>query len=225
MDDNFDILLADGRVAVLAGFAPEPDAAGARHFRERLAGAEIRLAPLDPKPDRWGRIPAWISSGSQTDAGLAGEALAAGLGRYRADSSAKPCRVALLAAERAARETRRGLWSETGFSVLDAADARAALRAAKGFVIVEGRILTIGERRGRLYLNFGARRTTDFAIVISKRNAALIENAGIALRKLAGRRLRARGLLDRGFGPVMEIMSADALELLDDASDAAELKR
>ncbi|MCB1536521.1 MAG: nuclease [Rhodoblastus sp.] len=225
VEDNFDILLADGRVAVLAGFAPEPAAPGYGQFRERLAGAAVRLAQLEPKPDRWGRIPAWISTGSEEDAGLAGEALAAGLGRYRPDPAARPCRARLLATEQAARAARRGLWDEPKLGVLDAADAGAALAAAKGYLVLEGRILTIGERRGRLYLNFGARRTTDFSIVISKRNAALIENAGLPLRKLGGRRLRARGLLDRGFGPLMEITSADALELLDDLPGAAEMKR
>ena len=225
VEDNFDILLADGRVAVLAGFAPQPDAPGYGPFRERLAGGAVRLAQLEPKPDRWGRIPVWMSTGSKEDAGLAGEALAAGLGRYRPDPAARPCRAGLLAAEQAARAARRGLWSEPRPGVLDATDTGAVLAAAKAYVVIEGRILTIGERRGRLYLNFGARRTTDFSIVISRRNAALIEKAGLPLRKLGGRRLRARGLLDRGVGPLMEITSADALELLDEAPGATETKQ
>ena len=213
-------------MAALAGLAVEPRAPGYAEFAARLGGAEIRLASLDPKPDRWGRVVvAALPGAPEPGAGLAEQALAAGLGRYRPDAAAKPCRARLLAAETAARDARRGLWGEPRLAALDASDARAVLAAQKGFVVVEGRVLTIGERRGRLYLNFGARRTTDFTIVISKRNLALFDQAGVQPRLLAGRRLRARGLVNRGFGPLMEIASPDALEILDAAVDAAALKR
>lgn len=224
MDDGLDLLLADGRVAVLAGVAAEPAAQGYSGFVERLAGTEIRLAALQPQPDRWGRVAAAAFSGDAGD-NIAEQFLAAGLGLYRPDFSARPCRDRLLAAERAAREAKRGLWGGTRPAVLDASDAKAVLAAPKGYVVIEGRVLTIGEQRGRLYLNFGRRRMTDFAIVISKRNLAQFDAASIPLRQLVGRHVRARGLLDRGFGPMMEIASPDALELLDGVTDAAELKR
>lgn len=192
-----------------------------------MRGADIRLSPLEGRADRWGRIPATARAAAPEapQTSLAESALAAGVARYRPDPAAKPCRDRLLAAEREARATRRGLWGEPGFAPLNAGDANAVLAAAKGFVVVEGRVLTIGEQRGRLYLNFGPRRTTDFTIVISKRHLPLFEAAQIPLRQLAGRRLRARGLVDRGFGPLMEIVGPDALELLDDASTAAERMR
>lgn len=227
MDEGLDLLLADGRVAVLAGLAAEPRAPGYSEFVARLGGAGIRLAPLEPKPDRWGRIAvaAALSGASEPGGSLAEQALAAGVGRYRPDAAAKPCRARLLAAEKTAREAGRGLWGEKSLAALHAGDPKAVLAAPRGFVVVEGRVLTIGEQRGRLYFNFGVRRTTDFTIVISKKNLALFDQAGVPLRQLAGRRLRARGLVDRGFGPLMEIVSPDALELLDGAVDAAALKR
>ncbi|MFV0279583.1 MAG: thermonuclease family protein [Rhodoblastus sp.] len=227
VDEGADLLLADGRVAALAGFAADSGAPGYSDFAESLRGAAIRLTPLQAKPDRWRRISATAAlAGSQTTApGLAETMIAAGLGRFRPDAAAKPCRDRLLAAEISARRARRGLWGGSGAGPLDANDAAAVLKAPKGFVVVEGRILTIGEARGRLYLNFGPRRTTDFSIVISKRHLALLEKAGLTPRLLAGRRLRARGLVDRGFGPQMEIVSPDALELLENESDTADMKR
>ncbi len=225
MDEGFDLLLADGRVAALSGVSTSSGAPGHAEFAQRLAGADIRLAPLDAKPDRWGRIAAAAYPPAATES-VAEQLLAAGLGRYRPDAAAKPCRDRLLAAERAAREARRGLWGEAGAAVLDAGDAKAVLAAPRGLVVVEGRVFSIGEQRGRLYLNFGPRRTTDFTIVISKRNLAQFEAARLPLRELAGRRLRARGLVDRGFGPLMEIVSPDAVELLDGGLEAAaEAKR
>lgn len=220
VDEGFDLLLADGRTAALAGFAAEPGAPGYAAFAEQLRGAEIRMSPLHAKPDRWGRVAAIVFPASgDTSVSLAERALAAGIGRYRPDAAAKPCRDRLLAAERMARAARRGLWGDQRLGALDAGDAKSILAAPKGFIVVEGRVNTIGEQRGRLYLNFGPRRTSDFTIVISKRNLALFEQAGIPLRQLAGRRLRARGLVDRGFGPMMEIVGPDALEVLDEAAD------
>lgn len=225
-DDGFDLLIADGRTVALTGFAAEPGAPGYAAFVERLAGAEIRIFPFQAKPDRWGRMPAIVFPASgNLSASLAEQALSAGIGRYRPDATAKPCRDRFLAAERIARDARRGLWGEPRLAVLDASDAKAVLAAPKGFLVVEGRVNTIGEQRGRLYLNFGPRRTTDFTIVISKRNLALFDQAGIPLRQLSGRRLRARGLVDRGFGPMMEIVGPDALELLGGATEAADVKR
>ncbi|MFO1169157.1 MAG: thermonuclease family protein [Rhodoblastus sp.] len=224
IDEGFDLLLADGRIAVLSGLAAEPGAQGYQTFADRLGGAEVRVSALQPKPDRWGRVAAAVypSGGGES---LAEQALSAGLGRYRPDAAAKPCRDRLLAAERAARDKRHGLWGEPRLAALDAADTKAILAAPKGLVVVEGRVMTVGEQRGRLYLNFGPRRTSDFTLVISKRNLALFDQAGIPLRQLAGRRLRARGLVDRGFGPLMEIAGPDALELLDGPTEAAEVKR
>ena len=214
-------------MAALAGVAAVASAPGYRAFADALAGANVRVAALEAKPDRWGRLVAWVRRDSSDAPGesLAERALAAGLALYRPDASAKPCRDRLLAAEQAARAARRGLWSEAGSGPLDAVDAKAILAAEKGLVVVEGRVLTIGEQRGRLYLNFGPRRTTDFTIVISKRKLALFEAARVPLRQLAGRRLRARGLVDRSFGPVMEVVSPDALELLDSAPAGTETNR
>ncbi|HMN71185.1 MAG TPA: thermonuclease family protein [Rhodoblastus sp.] len=210
-------------MATLPGVAADPAAPGYTAFAERLAGAEIRLSSLAAKPDRWGRAPAAAFLGDRPES-LGEQILEAGLARYLPDPAARPCRDRLLAAEAAARAAKRGLWAMPG-AALDAGDARAILAAPRGLALVEGRILSIGERRGRLYLNFGPRRTTDFTIVISKRNLALFDAARIPVRELAGRRLRARGLVDRGFGPLMEIGTPDALEILDGGAQTADVKQ
>lgn len=217
MEEGFDLLLGDGRVAALAGIAANPATPGAAEFRARLNGARVRIAPLSDKPDRWGRTPAAVFFDGRDN--LAEKILASGLARYRPDTAAKPCRDRLLAAEQAARAAGRGLWATPG-ALLDAADTKAILAAPKGMLAIEGRVLSIGERRGRLYLNFGARRTTDFTIVISKRNLALFEAAQLPLRQARGWRLRVRGLIDRGFGPMMEIAGPDALEVVERAGTA-----
>ena len=97
---------------------------------------------------------------------------------------------------------------------MDAGDHAAVADAPPDFLIVEGTVSSVGATRGRIYLNLGKMRTADLAIVIVGRDIPAFEAQGIELRRLAGRRVRARGLIDRRFGPRMEIGSPDALEIL-----------
>jgi hypothetical protein len=226
--ERFDLLLDDGRLAALVGVEFDPDAPGRGAFSARLAGSDLRMRALAPNRDRWGRIPAAIFLAREkrdgADAGatnLAEAALAAGLGLYRPDALAHPCRDALLAAEARARVAKTGIWADSGRRIVDAADRRAVAAAGAGLAIVEGEVTGFGDSGGRVYLNFGKIRTVDLAIVISKRNIDMFDMQGLAPRNLVGRRLRARGLIDRRFGPQMEIGAPDALELIDDGRAVA----
>lgn len=73
---------------------------------------------------------------------------------------------------------------------------------------------------GRVYLNAGKVRTVDLAIVILRPNIQSIEARGVELLKLTGRRIRARGLLDRRFGPQIEIATPDVLEIVGQAAES-----
>ncbi|MCC0003310.1 MAG: nuclease (SNase) [Methylobacteriaceae bacterium] len=221
VNDQFDIVLADGRRVALTGVAVARDAQGWPAFVDRLRGAELRLRSADSRPDRWGRIPGLLfarpaGQAHEPFALVARAALEAGLGRYRPDPAARPCRAELLAAEARARAAKRGAWAAPRFAVIDATDRKAVAAAPKGLVVVEGVVSAIGETRTRLYLNFGTIRTVDLAATISRRDLPEFEKRGAKVRDLAGRRVRIRGLIDRGFGPLIEVGDPDALELVGD---------
>ena len=99
-------------------------------------------------------------------------------------------------------------------SVADCTDRDALLRR-KGMVVVEGAIRSVGETPGAIYLNFGEKRASDFAVVISRRNLAMFTGSGIDPRALAGRRARVRGLIETGFGPRIEISDPTEIEIAD----------
>jgi hypothetical protein len=81
---------------------------------------------------------------------------------------------------------------------------------------VEGRIRNVGERRQRTYLNFGADWASDFTIVIPKRVfAALLLRRGLTAAALAGRAIRARGILEDWQGPALTVTLPEAIEFLD----------
>jgi hypothetical protein len=224
IDENFDVAFSTGAIATIPGLEFEKSDEARRTLLAWTSAAETHARILGPKPDRWGRLVADLytrDAGSAAPLLALGErAIEAGLALYRPDAEARACRSKLLDAERRARESRSGIWSETDRRPLAASDSKAIAAAPNGFTLVEGHISGIGDAGGRIYLNFGKIRSVDLAIVILKRNIPIFESRGVALQNLVGRRVRVRGLLDRRFGPVMEIADPDALELM--AEGAAE---
>lgn len=227
VDDNFDLLLDDGRRAAISGLEFPPTKAAVRvgaqkHLSEWLAGRDVFLGAFAAGPDRWGRVPArlFAARGEGADSPLVsvGAALLEeGLARFRPDPPAAPCAKDYLAAEAPAREANRGLWADPALRPVDAAapQAPSLLLETRGMAIVVGVIRSVGESRGALYLNFGAKRAEDFSVVILRRNLAMFQQSGIDLRTLIGRRARVRGLIETGFGPRMEIATPAEIELID----------
>ncbi len=232
VDEDFDLLLDDGRRVALAGLEFPPSGGQAKTIREAalsrlsnwLAGEQIFLSPLASGPDRWGRAPAQAiaAADSSPDAPLVsvGAALLAeGLARFRPDPVAAPCAKTYLDAEKLARDQNLGVWiSDPVVEVSGAGEAvRAALARKKGMAVVSGVVQSVGEAPGAVYLNFGPRRNVDFAVVISKRNTAIFEQNGVTPRALYGRRIRVRGLIETNYGPRMEIAAPAEIEILDAA--------
>jgi hypothetical protein len=224
VDENFDLLLGDGRIATLSGVEFLSPPIAPRALLAWLDERDLRAKPLSTAPDRWGRIPVrlYLQPREVTDAAIpdpvmsdaAMQALRMGWGRYRPDSGAGGCRAALLAAEGEAREKRTGLWADAS-SILHGDDRQALASAPPAMQVAEGVVQSVGAARGRIYLNLGKMRTADLAIVIVERNISAFAARGVDARKLAGHRIRVRGLLDRRFGPQIEITSPDALEILE----------
>lgn len=232
VDEDFDLLLDDGRRAALSGLEfPSLTTSGQglradalKRLSDWLAGRDIFLGALAAGPDRWGRLPVrlFAAKGEGADAPLisVGAALLeAGDARFRPDPAAADCARDYLPAEARARSAARGLWADPESRPVDPAapQARATLLARKGMTILEGTIRSVGESRGAIYLNFNEKRWDNFSVVISRRNLAMFAKAGFDLLTLTGRRARVRGLIETGFGPRVEISTPAEIELIDRA--------
>lgn len=228
VDDDFSLLLDDGRRATLSGVEfpqqTELRAAARKRLADWLAGRDVFLGAFSSTPDRWGRIPArlFAATGEGEAAPLVsvGESvLETGDGRFRPDPPATPCARSYLAAEATARRQTRGLWTQADFQPVDptAPGSRETLLRSKGMVIVEGVIRSTGQSEKVIYLNFGEKRVSDFSVVILRRNLAMFASSGIDPLALAGRRARVRGLIETGFGPRIEIAAPAEIELVDEA--------
>jgi endonuclease YncB( thermonuclease family) len=225
--DGITIRLADGREVRLAGVIAATDLDGDADavrratlaLDQKIAGRRITLHGRAEDKDRYGRLLAQVGIEDEAESWVQAALVAAGVLRVAPAPGAPACAQALLARERAARAARAGLWALSRFAV-ESADSIAVLTAATGrYAIVEGTVRRIGESGGRLLLDFGTRYSEDFTVVIPRDARAAFAAAGIDLKALAGKRVRARGVLISWGGPAVEIRLPAALELV--AKDGA----
>jgi hypothetical protein len=220
-DPAGDLQLADGRIIRLIGLAPRQDDAEEARFRaaiEPFIGREVALTVTGEK-DRWGRWPARIDL-----AGEGGEASSRDMALVlRRNGAAKPlpegprapCSEGLAVSGASAASGAPSRVRATSSDAIDGHDL-AAVKAQEGrYVVVEGRIASVGERAQRTYLNFSRKPKDAAAIVVSRKLWRELQAAGWTAAGLGGKRLRAHGVLGGRDGLLLEATSRSALELID----------
>ena len=128
----------------------------------------VVLRPAGTSSDRYGRIVAFVSVASpaaetlvQRDMLAGGHALLSPIGL------APGCRTYLRTAERAARTAKLGLWSEPYYVVRRADDPSDVMGDEGRFAVVGGKVLSVRESGGIVYVNFGRRWSEDFTVTNS----------------------------------------------------------
>src|SRR5919198_1217168 len=225
--DGRSFTLEAGREVRLAGIeVPLPPAAGesgpqaeaglaARAALESiLADRMVELYQNGTLSDRYGRNLALVSVADQgARRSVAHEMLGRGFARVSARVGDRDCAQELLAQERAARAAKLGLWSGPYYAVLPA-DNAAELAAERGrFTLAEGKVWSVRESGGTIYINFGRRWTQALTVTIAKRDERAFAAAGIEPKKLEARRVRVRGWIEERNGPRIEAASPEQIEL------------
>ena len=108
------------------------------------------------------------------------------------------------------------MWASYVYRIEPALDAKRLGRLIHSYQLVEGTVVAVGEGGGRLYLNFTKDWRSDFTVSVDRKNASAFAAAGIDLKALAGKRLRARGFLAWRDGPTIEATHPEQIELLPD---------
>ena len=213
--------LDDGREIRLAGIEPvmsEKSAANrASALSAILTGRDVTLRGEDDTPDRYGREPAFVflvsSQTAPAETLVQSELLAQGEALVSATVTDKECAAALMAAEAAAREAKRGIWADP--TAIKNPESPGDILAGIGqFMLVEGKILSVRQAGATTYLNFGRNWTRDFAVTISRRVVPVLEAAGIAPKSLENRRIRVRGFIESRGGPRIEALRVGQIEML-----------
>lgn len=218
--------LSDGRLLKLAGMevprislkggAASREAVEARdRLRSLVLEGNLALPAGKLRRDRYDRV---VSSLLLSDGQSAQQRLVAeGYARVMPRGEAAACTRDLLAEEARAREGRRGFWKSI-YAILDARDVAALERLEGTYQIVEGRVMSAASVRGRIYLNFGDDRRSDFTVTVEQAQAKLFEahmGTSAGAPAIEGRRVRVRGFLTRFNGPEMTIDTPAAIEVLD----------
>jgi len=211
--DDSTLLLGDGREVKLAAIEAGPNASSALRELALGHGLRLSLASTEPK-DRYGRV---IAFAIVTDPGetLQETLLARGEARVSARVGSRACADRLLVLEDQARKAGLGLWANPNFALLRAEPGRWMDTELGRFVLVEGKVVSVRQSGGTIYVNFGRRFTRDFAVMIPRRLQAAFRAAGRDPFGFTGRRLRVRGFLERRTGPAIEAMAPEQMELLD----------
>jgi endonuclease YncB( thermonuclease family) len=204
--------LENGQDLKLAGVeAPGPGRPYAEEARRALhglaAGRALDLAFDGARADDAGRQVAQARIAG-TGRWLEGELLRAGAVRVRTQADNRALARPMLDAEAAARRAGRGLWGRPEYRVRLPGEVPST---ARGFEVVEGRIVRAGRTGGFAYLDF----STDWRGGLSVHlPAAALDDFQLAGRHpfdLQGRLVRVRGLVE---GRVLWIDHPEALELL-----------
>lgn len=231
--DGRTFVLDDGREVRLAGIETPPlqpaardDTAGsdsAAALRRLIGENEIVLKhltrqstpPAAPASDRYGRLIAYafvLTPSGETS--LARELVAQGQALVAARKGEGNCVHDAVAAERAARAAKLGLWGDPRYELKRAENPADVLAVRGRYTLVEGEVLSVRESGGTIYINFGRRWTEDFTVTISKRNERMFAEAGLAPQRLQGRRVQVRGVIEERGGPWIEAMRPEQIEVV-----------
>jgi endonuclease YncB( thermonuclease family) len=218
--DGRTVRLADGREVRLAGIEVAHDdgdkspAAARSALKSLVLGRELTLLRLGPDTDRYGRVVALATAEPSNPGNSVQHALLAlGQARVSAHIGNYDCATGLLRAEQAARAAGLGLWADPYYVMRQAEDPAGILAVRGQFAVVEGKVLSVRESGGTIYVNFGRRWSEDFTVTVLKRNERSFTAAGRPLKKLAGQRVRVRGTIEERGGPWIEAVAPSQIEI------------
>jgi endonuclease YncB( thermonuclease family) len=177
-----------------------------------LVGRAVMLTKLGPNADRYGRIVALVSIDGAARS-VQQDMLAQGHALVAAEIGERTCAPQLFAAEHSARSNSLGLWGIPYYVIQQAKDPAKVMAERGRFTLVEGKVLSVRESGATIYVNFGRRWSEDFTVTILKRNARTFAAEGIEPRKLTGRQIRVRGVIEERGGPWIEATRPEQIEL------------
>ena len=226
--DGRSFLLADGREVRLAAIetplavpGDEDEArvqaalAAKTALETLLLHREVHLLALSSGPDRYGRLVAYaVIRTSSGEALVQHESVAAGHALVSPAASAATCRIYLRNAERDARNGGLGLWGDPYYAVKAADDPADVLAEQGRFALVQGKVMSVRESGGIVYVNFGQRWSEQFTVTILKRNERIFTGAGLTPKALAGRSIEVRGWVEERGGPAIEVSRPEQIEVV-----------
>jgi hypothetical protein len=160
------------------------------------------------RPDRYDRVPVQLFRQGRW---IQGELLEAGQALTFATSSRPACRRAMLEAEKQKTDEKGNYWRSRGIE-LGASELDRLSRKTGHFVVVYGKVQSVGDRTNWLYLNFGQNWAQDFTASVNKR---IFRGDIDRLTLLQGRTVQVRGILEERQGPLIRVIDDIQIQIID----------
>jgi endonuclease YncB( thermonuclease family) len=215
--DGRSFVLADGREVRLDGIEVPPAQDANDALAALVLGREVVLKRAKDATDRYGRILADAlvpHDATAAPRSVTKTLLAQGVARLTARPGGAVCMAELRPSEAGARAAHLGLWGDPRYFPKQADDV-AGISAERGrFTLVEGKVVSVRESGGTIYVNFGRKWNEDFTVTILKRHERQFTAAGLEPRSLAGRRVMVRGWIEARGGPWIEAAAPEQVEIV-----------
>jgi micrococcal nuclease len=221
--DGDTVRLEDGRQVRLVGMQAPKLALGGKSFSDwplagdskkaletLVQGKTIGLGYGGLEIDRNGRTLAHLYV-DENGAWIQGRMISTGMARVYTWSDNRSCAAELLAHEREARSAQRGIWALPFYRVRKPTELDNEIDT---FQVVEGRVVSADEVRGRVFLNFGPDYRTDFTVTIAPQDMKFFNSVGFDPRTLESKIIRVRGWVSLQNGPEIEVTHPEQIEIL-----------
>lgn len=175
----------------------------------KLGRETVSLHPLS-EPDRYGRVAVTAFGGESL---LQSKWLEQGKAIIYGRNVSGACLEEMRRAENVARAENLGWWREN--AVFRSYQPQEIAKRKGRFAIVSGRILSVGDRKRRLYLNFGHNWAEDFTVSVAKTGAGRFNGDVDELIAAKGRRVEIRGLVELARGPLIRLFHVSQIRFLD----------
>lgn len=170
--------------------------------------------------DRYG-LP-WAHVVTDDGVWMQNEAIAEGL-MWAYSTETSPLTVQYLKrVEEKARQAEKGFWSDPAYTV-KAPEALAD--SIDSFQIVEGKIVSVADKGGKVFFNFGKDWKTDFTVkIVGDFGAVFPEDVErtalqktINVMKWKNRIVRVRGWVTENNGPMIEVTHREQIDIIRDS--------
>jgi endonuclease YncB( thermonuclease family) len=225
--DGRSFLLADGREVRLAAIetvllkpGDEDEVRLAAGFAAKAAlealvlRSNVDLVVAGAGSDRYRRLTAYVFAHTSSGEVLVQHALVTFGHALVSPDATTACRTYLRDAERSARVQGLGFWSAPSSVVKNAADVADILAEQGRFAVVQGKVASVRESAGVVYINFGQRRSDQFTAALLKRNERIFAGAGMPPKSLAGHTVEVRGFVEERAGPTVEVMRPEQIDIV-----------